>query len=54
MSTLSTVAGVAGKVDDVLHTVDSALNGGIASLPDPAKQNAQNAFAFTQAQELVG
>jgi len=52
LSTLSNVAGVANKVDSVMDTVNGALNGGLASLPQAALQNAQNAFAFTQAQEL--
>jgi hypothetical protein len=52
MATLQQVSGIADKVDSVLHTVDGALNGGVASLPAPAKQNAQEGFAFAQAQEL--
>ena len=52
MSTLSSVSGVADKIDSVLHTVDGALNGGIAGLPDPAQQNVQNGAAWSQAQGL--
>lgn len=52
MATLSTVSGVADKVDAVLHTVDGAINGGVKSLPEPAKQNVQEGFAYSQAQEL--
>ena len=52
MSTLSSVSGVASKIDDVLHVADNALNGGISSLPDPAQQNVQTGAAWAQAQGL--
>lgn len=52
MSTLSSVSGVADKIDSVLHVVDGALNGGVSSLPDPAKQNVQTGAAWAQAQGL--
>lgn len=52
MSMLTNVAGVADKIDSVLHVVDGALNGGVSSLPDPAKQNVQNGAAWAQAQGL--
>ncbi len=54
MSTISSVAGVASKVDTVLDAVNGAVNGGqgISSLAAPAQQNAQEAFSWAQAQEL--
>jgi hypothetical protein len=53
MSTLSSVAGVAEKIDGVLDTVDGVVNGGIANLPDAAKQNVQDGAAWAQAQGLL-
>jgi hypothetical protein len=53
MSFISSAAKTVGTVDSVLHTIDGALNGGVQSLPDPAKQNVQNAIAFAHAQALT-
>jgi hypothetical protein len=52
-SMLSTAATTAQKVDSVLHTVDGVLNGGVAGLQQPALENAQNLFSFSQAQTLL-
>ena len=52
MSTLTTVDGAVDKVDDVLHTVDGVVNGGISNLPADALSNVQNGTAFAQAQSL--
>ena len=53
MSMLTTAATTVDKVDSVLHAVDGALNGGVASLPAPALANAQDAFSFAHAQALL-
>jgi hypothetical protein len=50
---LGKIAPTAQKIDDVLHTVDDKLKGGIESLPDLAKQNLVDGTAWTQAQSLL-
>jgi hypothetical protein len=53
MSMLSAAGNTAGVVDQALHAVDGAVDGGIQALSEPAKQNAQNAFAYSTAQSLL-
>ncbi|MBS2031291.1 MAG: hypothetical protein JST54_25555 [Deltaproteobacteria bacterium] len=52
MATLTSVDGVVDKVDDVLHTVDGVVNGGISNLPQAALSNVQEGTAWSQAQSL--
>ena len=52
MATLTSVDGVVDKVDDVLHTVDGVVNGGISNLPAAALSNVQEGSAWAQAQSL--
>jgi hypothetical protein len=51
-SMMSNVADKASKIDDILHTIDGALNGGISGLPDLAKDNLTEGTAWSQAQNL--
>ena len=51
---LPKVAETAEKISDALHSVDGLLKGGIKGLPEQAKENAVEGFAWTQAQGLLG
>ena len=55
MGMLGKIAPTVGKISDVLNGIDGVVNGGkgIASLAQPALQNAQNIFAFQHAQSLL-
>jgi len=52
-SMLPKIANTAEKINDVLHLVDGALNGGIGGLPDEAKENVTEGTAWAQAQSLL-
>ncbi len=52
-SMLPKIAGTAEKINDVLHTVDGLLNGGIQNLPEEAKENMAEGTAWAQAQSLL-
>jgi hypothetical protein len=52
MSMISGAEKTVQTVDTVLHAADSALNGGLKSLPQAALENAQNLFSFAHAQTL--
>jgi outer membrane lipoprotein SlyB len=52
-SLMSNVANTAGKIDDILHTVDNMLGGGILGLPQEAQENLQEGTAWAQAQTLL-
>lgn len=52
-SMVSNVANTAGKIDDILHTVDGMLGGGILGLPQEAQENVQEGTAWAQAQTLL-
>jgi len=52
-SLMSNVANTAGKIDDMLHTVDNMLGGGILGLPQEAQENVAEGTAWAQAQTLL-
>jgi hypothetical protein len=54
MSLLNKIAPTAEKIVDVLNLADRAVNGGLKNMEAPALENARNAFAYTQAQSLLG
>lgn len=52
MSMISAAEPTVQTIDTVLHVADSAVNGGLKSLPALALENAQNLFSFAHAQTL--
>jgi hypothetical protein len=52
-SLVSKGANTASKIDDILHTVDGALGGGILGLPQEAQDNVAEGTAWAQAQTLL-
>ncbi len=52
MGLINKVAPTVEKIANVLNVADSALNGGVKNLPEPALENAQNIFAYAHANAL--
>ena len=50
---LNKIAPTVEKIDNVIDTVDKAMDKGIGGLTDLAKQNLTNGTAWTQAQSLL-
>jgi uncharacterized protein YlaN (UPF0358 family) len=53
LSMMGKIAPTVDKLATVVNVADAALKGGLKSLPQAALSNAQNAFAYTQAQSLL-